>query len=502
MPSPMDVAGCIGADRVPRDVFRASHPAHAHESPPPCSPKSKSGSPPSTTAIKAESTSPLIQSSATAPMEVDVPMAMQWPEQSELSMGHASLSNMNYHMSDQLGTSAGDCYPYSQNDLAYNNNNNYSIPYPHQYATPNCLRVYQSLRYNGIPRNVDVSQSYPPAAYQLEPQKHYDSVSDHGLNDHLMQMDHDYEHRYATQISRNEHLRYSSPYSDLTRASTPSSDSPQDLTIDKEQPYAQLIYQALLHAKGHTMILRDIYDWFLKHTDKAATSETKGWQNSIRHNLSMNGAFEKVDQPCEDSRKGFMWRLTEQALREGVKSTTRYRSKQPTKRGHRTHLPQPQRQASGAKGGQAARRAANMKRTKRVQDYHHRSDPYTARSVPSAFDPMYTHATDQTYPSASSSPYYAASDLDLAYNHNPTSSPTGLELFAPAPPVTQHFGMSTGMGVSDAAYVLAQSPSESLFSDSPTPSAEEPRTPAGAWSDMEIGVAWDEGMGSMHEYVG
>lgn len=59
--------------------------------------------------------------------------------------------------------------------------------------------------------------------------------------------------------------------------------------VDKEQPYAQLIYQALLQADGHTMILRDIYDWFVKYTDKATASETKGWQNSIRHNLSMNG---------------------------------------------------------------------------------------------------------------------------------------------------------------------------------------------------------------------
>jgi hypothetical protein len=37
------------------------------------------------------------------------------------------------------------------------------------------------------------------------------------------------------------------------------------------------------------MILRDIYEWFKNNTDKASASETKGWQNSIRHNLSMNG---------------------------------------------------------------------------------------------------------------------------------------------------------------------------------------------------------------------
>ena len=63
----------------------------------------------------------------------------------------------------------------------------------------------------------------------------------------------------------------------------------EDGIVDKEQPYAQLIYQALLNAPNKTMILRDIYEWFKNNTDKASASETKGWQNSIRHNLSMNG---------------------------------------------------------------------------------------------------------------------------------------------------------------------------------------------------------------------
>ncbi|KAF2010661.1 winged helix DNA-binding domain-containing protein, partial [Aaosphaeria arxii CBS 175.79] len=58
--------------------------------------------------------------------------------------------------------------------------------------------------------------------------------------------------------------------------------------------YAQLIYRALLTAPNHTMVLRDIYAWFQRHTDKATDKSTKGWQNSIRHNLSMNGAFKKV----------------------------------------------------------------------------------------------------------------------------------------------------------------------------------------------------------------
>ncbi|KAF2090012.1 winged helix DNA-binding domain-containing protein, partial [Saccharata proteae CBS 121410] len=73
--------------------------------------------------------------------------------------------------------------------------------------------------------------------------------------------------------------------------------------------YAKLIYRALMEAPGHTMVLRDIYSWFAKNTDKAEDKKATGWKNSIRHNLSMNGAFKKVDPPGDDARKGNLWQL-------------------------------------------------------------------------------------------------------------------------------------------------------------------------------------------------
>ena len=60
----------------------------------------------------------------------------------------------------------------------------------------------------------------------------------------------------------------------------------EDATDDK--PYARLIYEALMQAPGHSMMLRDIYEWFRHNTTKPQESGTNGWQNSIRHNLSMN----------------------------------------------------------------------------------------------------------------------------------------------------------------------------------------------------------------------
>ncbi|KAH7024251.1 hypothetical protein B0J12DRAFT_386406 [Macrophomina phaseolina] len=154
----------------------------------------------------------------------------------------------------------------------------------------------------------------------------------------------------------------------------------ENVNMEKDEPYSKLIYRALMDTPGHTMVLRDIYQWFKVNTDKT-DKETKGWQNSIRHNLSMNGAFDKVEQaPGEDTKKGNMWRLTEEAIREGVKSTTRYR-KPHSKRGAKNphgqfhHPPAAQRQAAGSKGGQAARRQTQRQQQKHEQQEQQQQQP-------------------------------------------------------------------------------------------------------------------------------
>ncbi|KAI4117902.1 MAG: hypothetical protein LQ345_001965 [Seirophora villosa] len=133
-----------------------------------------------------------------------------------------------------------------------------------------------------------------------------------------------------------------------------------------EEPYAQLIFRALKNAPGHSMVLKDIYRWFERNTDKASKS-SKGWQNSIRHNLSMNGAFKKVEQdaPTDEAKRGFIWVLEPTALVEGVKSTTRYRKPGSNKKNAKARYPAPERQRSGAKGGKAPRKAANIRRCAR-----------------------------------------------------------------------------------------------------------------------------------------
>jgi hypothetical protein len=221
------------------------------------------------------------------------PVLVQWNAQPDHLLDNAGQHHENNHVTSPFIMTSGGLYTYHQNGMSYNDN--YNTPYAAQYANSILPRSYHGQDLSGLPNNASMSESYPPAVYQIEPTMPYDSLSECGVEDHLMHMRNDYERHYGTQLNSEDHSGYNSSYSDMTRDSTPHDvfSNPgfgvEEAAIDKDQPYAQLIYQALRQADGHTMVLRDIYRWFQDHTDKATASETKGWQNSIRHNLSMNG---------------------------------------------------------------------------------------------------------------------------------------------------------------------------------------------------------------------
>lgn len=67
----------------------------------------------------------------------------------------------------------------------------------------------------------------------------------------------------------------------------PKKPSAEDVE-NHDKPYAYLLYEALRSAKDHKMSLQEIYRWFEENTNKANDPQSKGWQSSIRHNLSMN----------------------------------------------------------------------------------------------------------------------------------------------------------------------------------------------------------------------
>ncbi|CAG8304154.1 unnamed protein product [Penicillium salamii] len=72
--------------------------------------------------------------------------------------------------------------------------------------------------------------------------------------------------------------------------------------------YATLIGMSILRANNRRLTLAQIYKW-ISDTFSYYKNSDAGWQNSIRHNLSLNKAFIKQERPKDDPGKGNYWAI-------------------------------------------------------------------------------------------------------------------------------------------------------------------------------------------------
>ena len=249
--------------------------------------------------------------------------ALHWPT----AYGLSQHDQRNYlHSPAELYSPPEQYSPSSAEtmDSPYEPSNLDRTPYVYQYPqdlscvdlAASCPRIHpDELDLSSFTVGEPDSEAYPPTSYLMDPHKHelYMNFArrqmiedcsfggrEHEALEHL-QVEHrcDPESAYVPIPTSAPPTTHTSSPNTLIKSESSSSEGSQrsesealgadETDPEGNEPYAKLIYRALLGAPGHRMVLKEIYEWFIDHTGKNKNPSQKGWQNSIRHNLSMNG---------------------------------------------------------------------------------------------------------------------------------------------------------------------------------------------------------------------
>ena len=185
------------------------------------------------------------------------------------------------------------------------------------------------------PRSIAKNRTlgHPAPHFHLQDSVVYDGTEDAGPS----------QHRTHTQSTRNaappgtpvrgySAFPKSSPAANYSRGvmmeSTESIDYSAEGAKDLKPPhsYAQMIGMAILSTPEQQMTLSNIYKWIMANY-AFYRFNTGGWQNSIRHNLSLNKAFTKIARRMDEPGKGMKWMIEpsefEVFVQQGMKGCRR-----------------------------------------------------------------------------------------------------------------------------------------------------------------------------------
>ncbi|KAF7219020.1 forkhead box protein N1 [Nothobranchius furzeri] len=134
----------------------------------------------------------------------------------------------------------------------------------------------------------------------------------------------------SSKLYVNDNQPENSKYS-LQSLSTKShvESSTQSLFPKPIYSYSILIFMALKYSKTGSLPVSEIYSFMTEHFPYFKTAPD-GWKNSVRHNLSLNKCFEKVENKNGNtSRKGCLWALNPAKVEKMQEELHKWRRKDP-----------------------------------------------------------------------------------------------------------------------------------------------------------------------------
>lgn len=153
--------------------------------------------------------------------------------------------------------------------------------------------------------------------------------------------------------------------------------------------YAQLIGMAILRAPNRRLTLASIYNWISTSFSFYQAGDA-GWQNSIRHNLSLNKAFYKQERPKDDPGKGNYWAIVSgmelQFMKEKPRRNTLSSESGPYIYSSANELPRPMTSSSNANFASESNFVKRMDSNKYPDDAELSSDATIPASDPGIHD--------------------------------------------------------------------------------------------------------------------
>ncbi|KAL6261172.1 hypothetical protein P5V15_008696 [Pogonomyrmex californicus] len=141
------------------------------------------------------------------------------------------------------------------------------------------------------------------------------------------------------QMSYNNNVHDISPGATTTTVMIQAAKREKDITTgsrDNSYPkpaysYSCLIAMALKNSRTGSLPVSEIYNFMCRHFPYFTTAPT-GWKNSVRHNLSLNKCFEKIEKPPGNGsqRKGCLWAIHPSKVAKMDEEVRKWSRKDPT----------------------------------------------------------------------------------------------------------------------------------------------------------------------------